>query len=45
MKETIKYKGYLIELCLDGTYDVMKDTTLVESDFKSIDEAKKYIDT
>ncbi len=44
MSETTEYKGYLIELCFDGKYDVMKDGYLVECDFKSIDEAKEFID-
>lgn len=44
MSETTEYKGYLIELCFDETYDIMLDSELVDGTFKSIDEAKAYID-
>ena len=43
MDETTEYKGYLIELCFGGTYDIMKDGILVECNFKTVDEAKAYI--
>ena len=42
---TTKYKGYLIEVCVDGTYDVMRGFELIEFPFKTIDEAKAFIDT
>jgi len=45
MSDTTLYNGYLIELCVDGTYDVMLDGEIIETDFKTIDEAKIYIDT
>jgi len=45
MNETTEYKGYLIELCFDGKYDVMKDNEFIEGDFKSIDKAENFIDT
>ena len=44
MDETTECKSYLIELCLGGTYDIMKDGMLVECNFKTVDEAKAYID-
>jgi len=43
INETTEHKGYLIELCFDSTYDVMKDNELVEHRFKSIEEAKGFI--
>lgn len=42
---TTEYKGYLIEVCIDGTYDVMRGLELIEFPFKTIDEAKAFIDT
>lgn len=40
----MRYNGYFIQDCGDGTYDILEGDDLVDGEFVSIDDAKEYID-
>ena len=38
------YKGFVIEDCGNGSFDIFKDGEMMDGDFKTISNAKEHID-
>lgn len=43
-EEDTVYKGYIIEMCFDNTYYIMKNGKIFDTNYKTIDDAKECID-